>query len=94
VENGKFLTSSGITAGIDAGFAFLAKTYLAPESRSQNVYLPSENRDENLLSNFDKEKASEYARSIALTLEYQWNEDPADDPFAGGLGSQSVSQHE
>lgn len=87
MEDGKFLTSSGITAGIDAGFAFLAKTYLAPESRSQNAHLPSENGDENLLSDFDQEKASEYARSIALTLEYRWNEDPADDPFAGGLGS-------
>ncbi len=64
---------------MQASLSWLRQGYLPPESRSQN--------------NFDKGKASEYDRSIVLTLEHQWNEDPADDPFAGGFGSQSVSQH-
>ncbi|KAF3386841.1 hypothetical protein F1880_000408 [Penicillium rolfsii] len=83
VEDGKFLTSSGITAGIDAGFAFLAKTYLAPKSRTQYVQVPHENGDEVLLVGYDKEKALEHARFVAWTLEYHWNEDPTDDPFVG-----------
>lgn len=83
MEDGKFLTSSGITAGIDAGFAFLAKTYLAPESRTCYAQVPSENGDEAFLVGFDKEKALEHARSVAWTLEYQWNEDPTDDHFVG-----------
>ncbi|KAI4184466.1 MAG: hypothetical protein L6R41_004711 [Letrouitia leprolyta] len=33
VEDGKFLTSSGVTAGMDAGFYFLSKTYLSPSDR-------------------------------------------------------------
>ncbi|KAJ5390530.1 uncharacterized protein N7496_001598 [Penicillium cataractarum] len=81
VDDGKFLTSSGITAGIDAGFAFLAKTYVAPESRSREVQPPSENGDEVVLPNFDKEKAQEHARSVAWELEYRWNDDSTDDPF-------------
>lgn len=53
---------------MQASLSWLRQGYLPPESRSQNVYLPSENGDEVILSNFDKGKASEYARSIALTL--------------------------
>lgn len=83
VEDGKFLTSSGITAGIDAGFAFLAKTFLAPESRSDNRQVADEDGSEAFLPNFDKEKALEHARSVAWSLEYQWNEDPTNDPFVG-----------
>lgn len=90
MEDGKFLTSSGITAGIDAGFAFLAKTYLAPESRSQEVLVPSEDGDEVILPNFDKKKALEHARSVAWSLEYQWNEDSTDDPFVGKPVSKTV----
>jgi hypothetical protein len=83
VDDGKFLTSSGITAGLDAGFAFLAKTYLAPENRSDEVILPSKNGDEVVLPKFDKKKAQEHVRFVAWTLEYKWNEDSSDDPFVG-----------
>jgi hypothetical protein len=83
VEDGKFLTSSGITAGIDAGFAFLAKTYLAPECRNSVKQVSRPDGEEAILLRFDKEKALEHARSVAWSLEYQWNEDPTNDPFCG-----------
>ena len=57
VEDGKFLTSSGITAGMDAGFAFLANTYVAPEDREADA-----------APHFNKEKALEQAHKVAFTL--------------------------
>ena len=83
VEDGKFLTSSGITAGLDAGFAFLANTYVSPEDREVNA-APQEvsnKGDETAIPGFSKEKALEYAHKIAFTLEYRWQMDPTDDPF-------------
>jgi hypothetical protein len=94
VEDGKFLTSSGITAGIDAGFAFLAKTYLAPECRTSVKQVPGENGDVGIVYRFDKKKALEHARSVAWSLEYQWNEDSTNDAFAGKSVSETVMHYE
>ena len=83
MEDGKFLTSSGITAGLDAGFAFLANTYVSPEDREANAppQEVSDKGDRTAIPGFSKEKALEYARSVAFTLEYRWHTDPTDDPF-------------
>ena len=83
MEDGKFLTSSGITAGLDAGFAFLANTYVSPEDREANAppQEVSEKGDGTAIPGFSKEKALEHARSVAFTLEYRWHMDPTDDPF-------------
>lgn len=83
VEDGKFITSSGITAGIDAGFAFLANTYLAANDRSSESQKANTDGDATQIPGFNKERALEYARSIAWRLEYRWNDDPDDDPFLG-----------
>ena len=84
VEDGKFLTSSGITAGLDAGFAFLANTYVCPADREANA-APQEvsggKGDATPIPGFCKEKALEHARGVAFNLEYRWNADPTDDPF-------------
>ena len=53
VEDGKYVTSSGVSAGTDIALGLLAKIY-----------------------------GMERARKLAGTLEYQWSEDPTDDPFA------------
>lgn len=83
VQDGKFLTSSGVTAGIDAGFAFLSNTYVSPEDREANSapQNASAKGDATAIPGFDKEKALEYAQLIAFGLEYRWHSDPTDDPF-------------
>lgn len=53
VEDGKYFTSSGVSAGTDMALAVVARLY---------------GRDQ--------------ARLLARTLEYQWSEDAANDPFA------------
>lgn len=53
VEDGKFITSSGVSAGTDMALGLVAKLY-------------------------GKERAS----LLAHSLEYEWNDDPANDPFA------------
>ena len=83
MEDGKFLTSSGITAGLDAGFAFLANTYVSPADREVDA-APQEvsvGGDGTAIRGFSKEKAVEYAHRIAFTLEYRWQTDSTDDPF-------------
>ena len=84
MQDGKFLTASGVTAGIDTAFAFLSSTYVSPEDREANP-APQEasaKGDATAIPGYDKEKASGYARLIASGLEYRWHSDPADDPFA------------
>ncbi|CRL21116.1 ThiJ/PfpI [Penicillium camemberti] len=83
VHDGKFLTSSGVTAGIDAGFAFIANTYVAPEDRqahpeTQEVGLRG---DATPIPGYSQEKALKFTRMTAFGLEYRWHSDPADDPF-------------
>lgn len=84
VQDGKFLTASGITAGIDAGLAFLSSTYVAPEDRHAVLtgQEASFSGDEMVIPGFNKEKALKQAHAVALGLEYRWHPDPADDPFA------------
>lgn len=53
VEDGKYLTSSGVSAGTDMALGLIARIH-----------------------------GKDQARRLARTLEYQWNEDPANDPFA------------
>ena len=53
VEDGKYLTSSGVSAGTDMALGLLARIY-----------------------------GLEHTRMLARTLEYQWSEDPTNDPFA------------
>jgi len=53
VEDGKFITSSGVSAGTDMALGLVAKLY-----------------------------GSERAGLLAHSLEYEWNSDPANDPFA------------
>ena len=53
VEDGKYVTSSGVSAGTDMALGLLARIY-----------------------------GAERARKLAHTLEYQWSEDPTNDPFA------------
>ena len=83
MEDGKFLTSSGITAGIDAGFAFLSNTYVSPKDREANPAPKkvSGKGDATAIPGFDKEKALEYAHKVAYNIEYRWHSDPSDDPF-------------
>ncbi|KAL8719385.1 MAG: hypothetical protein Q9225_003615 [Loekoesia sp. 1 TL-2023] len=83
VQDGKFLTSSGITAGIDAGFAFLANTYVAPEDRKANPtpQKASAKGDATDIPGFNKEKALGHAQFVAFSIEYRWHSDPTDDPF-------------
>ena len=83
VEDGKFLTSSGVTAGLDAGFAFLANTYVCPADREASA-TPQEvsaKGDATAIPGYNKDKALEHARSVAFHLEYRWHTDPTDDPF-------------
>ncbi|MCJ1402929.1 hypothetical protein MMC11_006150 [Xylographa trunciseda] len=58
VQDGKFLTSSGVTAGIDAAFAFLSNTCVAPEDREVNSALrkASAKGDATAVLGFNKEK--------------------------------------
>lgn len=53
VEDGKFLTSSGVSAGTDMALALIQKIY-----------------------------GHDTAIRVANSAEYEWNEDPAHDPFA------------
>ena len=82
-QDGKFLTSSGVTAGIDAGFAFLSNTYVFPEDRklSYSLQKASARGDATAIPGYDREKALAFAHSIAFGLEYRWL-DATDDPFA------------
>ncbi|MCJ1387247.1 hypothetical protein MMC18_000087 [Xylographa bjoerkii] len=83
VQDGKFLTSSGVAAGLDAGFAFLSNTYVAPEDRKANPS-PQEvstKGDATAIPGFDREQALGHAHFIAFGLEYRWHSDPTDDPF-------------
>ncbi len=52
VESGRFVTSSGISAGIDMSLAVIERFF-----------------------------GVEVARMVAVATEYEWNEDPARDPF-------------
>ena len=83
VQDGKFLTSSGVTAGIDAAFAFLSNTYVSPEDRGKSLpsRTPGDNGDATPILGFNGDKALEYAHSVAFGLEYRWHSDPTDDPF-------------
>lgn len=83
VQDGKFLTSSGATAGIDAGFVFLSNTYISPEDRKANPtpQNASAKGDGTAIPGFDKEKALGHAHFVAFRLEHRWHSDPADDPF-------------
>ena len=83
IQDGKFLTSSGVTAGIDAGFAFLSNTYVSPEDRKANPLSQetSTTGDATVIPGFNKEKALGHAHFIAFGIEYRWHSDPADDPF-------------
>lgn len=53
VEDGKYITSSGVSAGTDMALGVVAKLH-----------------------------GVDQARLLARTLEYQWSEDPGNDPFA------------
>ncbi len=53
VEDGKYITSSGVSAGTDMALALAAKFH-----------------------------GADAARQLAHSLEYQWIEDPNNDPFA------------
>ena len=53
VEDGKYVTSSGVSAGTDMALGVIARLY-----------------------------GKDQARLLARTLEYQWSEDPTNDPFA------------
>ncbi|MCJ1382082.1 hypothetical protein MMC17_005194 [Xylographa soralifera] len=83
VQSGKFLTSSGIAAGIDAGFAFLSNTYVVPEDREANPTIQKADAkgDATAIPGFNKEEALGHAHFVAFSLEYRWHSDPADDPF-------------
>ena len=83
VQDGKFLTSSGVTAGIDASFAFLSNTYVSPEDRQANPtpQKASAKGDATAIPGFNREKAVGHAHVVAFGLEYRWHSDPTDDPF-------------
>ena len=53
VEDGKYITSSGVSAGTDMALALVAKLH-----------------------------GRDAARQLAAAVEYQWSEDPENDPFA------------
>ncbi|MBL8772551.1 MAG: DJ-1/PfpI family protein [Phenylobacterium sp.] len=55
VEDGKYVTSSGVSAGTDMALAVVARLH-----------------------------GQDAARGLARALEYQWSENPHDDPFAIG----------
>ncbi|KAJ6092536.1 hypothetical protein N7486_007825 [Penicillium sp. IBT 16267x] len=76
-----FLMSSGITAGLDAALAFMAATYVAPENREMQGQEISLAGEKTVIPGFEHGKAFEYARSISWRLEYEWHEDPSNDPF-------------
>ena len=81
MEDGKFLTASGVTAGVDAGYAFLAQTYVAPEDRRSVEQALSPVGDRTAPPGFDFKKALDFARTLGWSLEHQWQEDPSNDPF-------------
>ena len=83
VEDGRFLTSSGITAGMDVAFAFLARTWVALEDRMPIAALQgtSARGDTRDIPGCNRDKALQFAREVAFDLEYRWCEDPGDDPF-------------
>ncbi|EDP53415.1 hypothetical protein KXW98_005747 [Aspergillus fumigatus] len=65
VQDGKFLTSSGVTAGIDAGLVFMASTYEAQKASAQG--------EEASIPGFSREKALHHAHFVAFGLEYRWD---------------------
>ena len=77
------MTSSGVTAGIDAAFAFISNTWVSPEDRKANPtpQQASAEGDATAIPGFNKEKALGHAHFVAFGLEYRWHMDPADDPF-------------
>ncbi|OQD86316.1 hypothetical protein PENANT_c008G01328 [Penicillium antarcticum] len=81
VQDGKFLTSSGVTAGIDAGFAFIANTYVAPEDRQAEAQEVGLRGEATPIPGYNQEKALKFTHMNAFGLEYRWHSDPADDPF-------------
>jgi hypothetical protein len=87
------LTSSGVTAGIDAGFALMASTYVAPEDRRAHPedQKASPQGEETPIPGFSKEKALRHANSVAFRLEYRGHSDPADDPFVDLPGTDGTA---
>ncbi|KAJ5613829.1 hypothetical protein N7528_007483 [Penicillium herquei] len=81
VQDGKFLTASGVTAGIDAGFAFIANTYVAPEDRQAEAQQVGLHGESTPIPGYNQEKALKFTHMNAFDLEYRWHSDPADDPF-------------
>lgn len=82
VEDGKYITSSGITAGMDAAFAFIARTYVAPQDRTEQPQAVHPKGDSTYPPHHDGTKARDHAHRTAHYLEYRWNTNPEDDPFA------------
>lgn len=68
---------------MDAGIAFIAYTYVAPEEREATRQTVSVEGWATEIPGFDDDKALDYARRVANNLEYRWHPDPYDDPFAG-----------
>jgi len=83
VQDGKFLTESGLTAGIDAGFAFITDTYVAPEDRQAHPETQKirAHGDATPIAGYSQEKATRFAHKTASELEYRWHSDLTDDAF-------------
>ena len=84
VLDNRFLTSSGVTAGMDAALRFMELTWVANGSKDQ---APMWRAHQNgipwpVSSDFDPAAAEKAAKQTADGLEYRWHRDPADDPFA------------
>lgn len=82
VEDGKYITSSGITAGMDAAFAFMTRTYVASEDRTNLTQSVDQKGNATYPPGHDGRKAWEHAHRTAHFLEYRWNTNSEDDPFA------------
>ncbi|PWN32892.1 DJ-1/PfpI family protein [Meira miltonrushii] len=82
VESGKFITSSGITAGMDAAFEFMVRTYVVPENRTTEPQVVHPKGDLTCPPGHSRTKAREHAHRTAHFLEYRWNTNSEDDPFA------------
>lgn len=67
---------------MDAGFAFMARTFVAPEDRTNLTQEIHPNADITYPPGHNGTKAREHAHQIARYLEYRWNTDPENDPFA------------
>lgn len=73
--------SSGITAGLDAGYEFQANTWVAHEDRRDQKQEISPTGEGTPVPGFNKEKALAFTRKLCWRLEYTWQEDPSNDPF-------------